>query len=72
VSRAFANPERWVPLGARYLAEGGALFAMLGREVDAAALGAVGALDGLRLEVVDRFVLPISGAERAVARWTRA
>ena len=72
VSRALADPARWVPLGARYLAEGGTLFAMLGREVDGAALGAVGAMDGLALAGVDRFTLPLSGAQRAVARWRRA
>jgi 16S rRNA (guanine527-N7)-methyltransferase len=69
VSRALGDPARWVPLGARYLAPGGALFAMLGRGVDGGALGALGAMDGLRLERIDRFTLPISGAERAVARW---
>jgi 16S rRNA (guanine527-N7)-methyltransferase len=69
VSRALGDPARWVPLGARYLAPGGALFAMLGREVDGSALGALGAMEGLALEAVDRFRLPRSGAERAVVRW---
>jgi 16S rRNA (guanine527-N7)-methyltransferase len=72
MSRALGDPTRWVPLGSRYLAAGGTLFGMLGREHDASSLGALGALEGLRLVGVDRFTLPISGAERAVARWTRA
>ena len=72
VSRALADPARWVPLGVRYLAPGGALFAMLGREADAKALEDVGAASGLRLEALDRFVLPISGAARAIARWRAA
>jgi 16S rRNA (guanine527-N7)-methyltransferase len=71
VSRALGEPTRWVPLGARYVAPGGALFAMLGRDVDGAALGALGALEGLLLESVDRFTLPLCGAERAIARWRR-
>lgn len=69
VSRALADPERWVPLGARYVAPGGALFAMLGRELDDTRLADLGAAHGLHLEGVDRFTLPISGAARAIARW---
>ncbi len=71
VSRAFAEPEAWVPLGARYLAEGGTLLAMLGREGDAARLEQVGAEAGLALVGVESFRLPLSGAERAIARWRR-
>lgn len=69
MSRALGDPARWVPLGARYLAPGGALFAMVGRGVDGGAFGALGAMDGLTLEKIDRFRLPVSGAERAVVRW---
>lgn len=72
VSRALADPEQWVPLGARYLAEGGTLLAMLGREADEARLRAIGAAAGLALVALDRFVLPRSGAARAVARWRAA
>ncbi|HET9599120.1 MAG TPA: 16S rRNA (guanine(527)-N(7))-methyltransferase RsmG, partial [Anaeromyxobacteraceae bacterium] len=72
VSRALADPARWLPLGARYLAPGGRLFAMLGREADEAGLAALGAEQGLALEVVDRFTLPRSGAARAVARFAVA
>lgn len=72
VSRALADPERWVPLGSAYLAEGGTLLAMLGREADEAALRNVGAASGLELVGLDRFELPLSGAHRAVARWQRA
>jgi 16S rRNA (guanine527-N7)-methyltransferase len=71
VSRALGDPTRWVPLGSRYVAPGGALFAMLGREIDGAALGALGSLEGLALETVDRFTLPVSGAQRAIARWRK-
>jgi 16S rRNA (guanine527-N7)-methyltransferase len=71
VSRAFAEPARWLPLASRYAVEGGAVFAMLGREADEAALRTLGDANGLALEVVDRFTLPRSGAERAVARFRR-
>jgi 16S rRNA (guanine527-N7)-methyltransferase len=69
VSRALAEPEVWVPLGAAYLAPGGTLLAMLGREADEARLQDVGARAGLAWVALDRFVLPRSGAARAVARW---
>jgi 16S rRNA (guanine527-N7)-methyltransferase len=71
VSRALADPDRWVPLGAAYVAEGGTLAAMLGREADEGALRAVGAANGLSLVGLERFVLPISGATRAIATWRR-
>ncbi len=69
VSRAFRDPARWVALGRRYVAAGGKLFAMLGREADADALQRLGARWGLILEVLDRFTLPLSGASRAIARF---
>lgn len=69
VSRAFADPDRWVPLGARYLAEGGVLVAMLGRDADRETLEAVGAASGLRLDRLERFELPLSRSARAVATW---
>jgi 16S rRNA (guanine527-N7)-methyltransferase len=72
VSRALADPERWVPLGARYLAPGGTLFAMLGRDVDPALLAAAGEGSGLALVDVSRFELPISRSARAIARWRAA
>jgi 16S rRNA (guanine527-N7)-methyltransferase len=72
VSRAFADPDRWVPLGVRYLAEGGVLVAMLGREADRARLEATGAASGLRLERLDTFELPLSRSARAIATWRRA
>ncbi len=71
VSRALADPDRWVPLGAAYLAEGGTLFAMLGREADTAALAAVGTASGLELVGVERYELPLSRSARAIARWRR-
>ncbi len=71
VSRALADPEAWVPLGARYLAEGGVLVAMLGRDADRARLETLGAAAGLRLERLDAFELPLSRSSRAVAAWRR-
>jgi 16S rRNA (guanine527-N7)-methyltransferase len=71
VSRALADPEAWVPLGARYLAPGGVLVAMLGRDSDRARLEGVGAAEGLRLERLDAFELPLSRSSRAIAAWRR-
>jgi 16S rRNA (guanine527-N7)-methyltransferase len=71
VSRALSEPEAWVPLGARYLAEGGVLLAMLGRDADRARLEEIGRRSGLALASVETFVLPISGSARAVAAWRR-
>jgi 16S rRNA (guanine527-N7)-methyltransferase len=71
VSRALADPEVWVPLGAHYLAEGGLLVAMLGRDADRARLEAIGARAGLVLDRLDTFELPISRSARAVAAWRR-
>jgi len=72
VSRALAEPERWVALGVRYLAPGGVLLAMLGRGADRDRLAEAGRAHGLELVGVDQFELPISGASRAVARWVVA
>ena len=71
VSRALAEPASWLPLGMNYLAPGGRLLAMLGREADEAALRAAGEDLGLRLAGIRRFVLPVSKSERAVARFER-
>jgi 16S rRNA (guanine527-N7)-methyltransferase len=71
VSRALADPDRWLPLGRSYLAPGGRLLAMLGREGDEQALRATAEALGLRLVSVRRFVLPVSRAERAVATFLR-
>ena len=71
VSRALADPERWVPLGAAYLAEGGVLVAMVGRRAEPARLEAVARAAGLALVGVDAYQLPVSGAERAIARFRR-
>jgi len=72
VSRALSDPSSWVPLGAHYLADGGSLFAMLGREADRAELEKVGRAAGLVLDALDSYELPISRASRAIARWKRA
>jgi 16S rRNA (guanine527-N7)-methyltransferase len=72
VSRALADPQRWVPLGAAYLAEGGVLVAMLGRDADRAALESVARGAGLRLEGLESYELPVSRAARAIARFRRA
>jgi 16S rRNA (guanine527-N7)-methyltransferase len=72
VSRALADPDRWVPLGAAYLAEGGTLAAMLGRDADEGALRAVGSAHGMVLVGLDRFELPLSRSARSIATWRRA
>lgn len=71
VSRALSDPARWLPLGVRYLAEGGKLFAMLARGADEELLRGLAAGNGLVLEELDRFTLPRSGAARAIARFRR-
>jgi 16S rRNA (guanine527-N7)-methyltransferase len=71
VSRALAEPEAWVPLGARYLAEGGVLLGMLGRDPDRLALEEIGRGAGLVLTALDTFVLPVSGSARAIASFRR-
>jgi 16S rRNA (guanine527-N7)-methyltransferase len=60
-----------VPLGARYLAEGGVLLAMLGRDADRGRLSDVGGRVGLVLERLEAYELPVSKAARAVAVWRR-
>jgi 16S rRNA (guanine527-N7)-methyltransferase len=72
VSRALADAEAWVPLGARYVAEGGVLLAMLGRDADEARLAELGRAAGLALAEVDRYELPLSRSARAIARWRKA
>jgi 16S rRNA (guanine527-N7)-methyltransferase len=67
VSRALADPARWLPLAAPYLLPGGRVLAMLGRDVDEEALGRAAADAGLEILSLRRFQLPRSGAERAVA-----
>lgn len=71
VSRALADPDRWVALGAPYVAPGGLLLAMLGRGVERHHLEELGAAEGLTLLGVDQFELPFSKAARAVVRWER-
>jgi 16S rRNA (guanine527-N7)-methyltransferase len=71
VSRALADPAEWVPLGARYLAEGGVLLAMLGREADRGRLEEVGLQAGLVLVSLETYELPASRAARAIAAWRR-
>jgi 16S rRNA (guanine527-N7)-methyltransferase len=72
VSRALSDPDRWVALGAPYVASGGLLLAMLGKGMEREHLEALGAAEGLRLLGVDQFELPFSRAARAVVRWERA
>ena len=71
VSRAFAEPARWLPLAVRYLAPGGRVLATLGREVDEEALQQAGVEAGLEMVALRRFALPASGAQRAVATFRR-
>jgi 16S rRNA (guanine527-N7)-methyltransferase len=72
VSRALADPDRWVPLGAPYVAPGGLLLAMLGKGMEREHLDALGKAHGLTLLGVDQFELPFSRAARAVVRWERS
>lgn len=72
VSRALADPDRWVPLGAPYVAPGGLLLAMLGKGMDRHHLELLGTAAGLRLLGVDQFELPFSKAARSVVRWERS
>ncbi len=69
VSRAVSSPEVWLPLGVRYLADGGTLFGMLGRVENEKVLVEIGQRHGLVLDALDQFDLPVSGARRAIARW---
>jgi 16S rRNA (guanine527-N7)-methyltransferase len=72
VSRALADPDHWLRLGRSYLAPGGRLLAMLGRDADEALLRRTAGPLGLRLAGLRRFVLPTSRAARAVATFVRA
>jgi 16S rRNA (guanine527-N7)-methyltransferase len=72
VSRAFADPDRWLPLAARYVAPGGVVLATLGREADEGALRRAGTTAGLVLEGVRHLELPRSRSRRAVARFRAA
>jgi 16S rRNA (guanine527-N7)-methyltransferase len=72
VSRALADPDRWVPLGAPYVASGGLLLAMLGKGMEREHLEALGKAHGLTLLGVDQFELPFSKAARSVVRWERS
>ena len=71
VSRALSDPERWVELGAPYVAPGGLLLGMLGKGQERSHLEALGAAHGLTLLGVDQFELPFSRADRSVVRWAR-
>jgi 16S rRNA (guanine527-N7)-methyltransferase len=72
VSRALADPDTWVPLGARYVADGGVLLAMLGRDVDRGRMEELGRAHGLALEALETYELPLTKSARAIARWRRA
>jgi len=71
VSRALADPDRWMALGAPYVATGGLLLAMLGKGAERSHLESLGAAHGFELLGVDQFELPFSHAARAVVRWGR-
>jgi 16S rRNA (guanine527-N7)-methyltransferase len=71
VSRAVLEPERWVALGAPYVAPGGLLLGMLGKGIDRQHLESMGSEQGLTLLGVDQFELPFSRSARAVVRWQR-
>jgi 16S rRNA (guanine527-N7)-methyltransferase len=71
VSRALSDPAEWVPLGARYLSEGGVLLGMLGRLAHRGRLEEIGRASGLVLERLDAYELPVSRAARSIASWRR-
>jgi 16S rRNA (guanine527-N7)-methyltransferase len=71
VSRALADPDRWMELGAGYVGAGGLLMAMLGKGAERTHLEALGKARGFELLGVDQFELPFSHATRAVVRWGR-
>jgi len=71
VSRALADPDRWVELGVGYVAPGGLLLGMLGKGMERGHLEALGRAHGLTLLGVDQFELPFSKAPRSVVRWER-
>jgi 16S rRNA (guanine527-N7)-methyltransferase len=71
VSRALADPERWIELGAGYVGQGGVLLAMLGKGAERSHLEGLGEAHGFELLGVDQFELPFSHASRAVVRWGR-
>jgi 16S rRNA (guanine527-N7)-methyltransferase len=71
VSRALADPDRWMELGAGYVGAGGLLMAMLGKGAERTHLEALGKAHGFELLGVDQFELPFSHATRAVVRWGR-
>lgn len=62
VSRALADPDRWMALGAPYVAPGGLLLAMLGKGAGRSHLESLGAAHGFELLGVDQFELPFSRA----------
>ena len=69
VSRALADPDRWLPLGRPYVAAGGRLLAMLGRDANEGSLRSLAEAQGLSLVSLRRFILPRSHSERAIARF---
>jgi 16S rRNA (guanine527-N7)-methyltransferase len=71
VSRALTDPDRWIELGAPYVAPGGLLLGMLGKGQERSHLEGLGAAHGLTLLGVDQFELPFSRADRSVVRWAR-
>lgn len=71
VSRAFMDPEGWIALGAKYVAPGGRVVAMMGRPVVEGALEQAAGAAGLRLHSLRMYRLPWSQSERSVATFTQ-
>jgi 16S rRNA (guanine527-N7)-methyltransferase len=72
VSRALMDVARWLPLGAKYLAPGGRVLAMMGQPPALAEIEEAGRGAGLKLSALRRYRLPWSGSERAVGTFTAA
>ena len=70
ISRAFKNPDEWIPLALPYLAEEGQVVSMLGRRYGRTELIALGDKYSKKLVFLLEFQLPFSKSQRAIAVWS--
>ncbi len=71
VSRALAEPARWLALAAEYLAPGGRALVMTARPLGPDESARLAAATGLKLAAERSYTLPFSRAPRAVAVFQR-